>query len=263
MRSASRLPTFNGSWPSCEANCGLRGNWNSSFLKEADDTGRIVEAGVARRDLAMACYGAGDFAEARIHCERALEACDPERDRETQERFRDATGPIVQSVLAVTMWQLGEVDRARELIDEANGLASELCHAPSMAHPLLWKTHLEILRGDAAAALRTAEALENLSREHGMPFWRTAGATNAAWARGRLHNAAAETEDHRRALVERVEQGARGVAWFYTGLLADSRRRRWAQKVRLRASKKPWLSRVRSKIVVTSPFPIFFAANCC
>jgi tetratricopeptide (TPR) repeat protein len=179
------------------------------------------EEAVARRDLAMACYRAGDFAEARIHCERALEACDPERDRETQERFRDATGPIVQSVLAVTMWQLGEVDRARELIDEANGLASELCHAPSMAHPLQWKTHLEILRGDAAAALRTAEALENLSREHGMPFWRTAGALNAAWARGRLHNAAAGAEDLRRALVERVDQGAWGVAWFYTGLLAE------------------------------------------
>ena len=91
-----------------------------SFLKEAEDTGRVVEAGVARRGLALACYQAGDFLEARTHCERALEACDPERDRETQERFHDATGPIVMSVLAVTMWQLGEVERARELIDQAN-----------------------------------------------------------------------------------------------------------------------------------------------
>ena len=193
----------------------------SSLLKEAEETGRIVEAGVALRDLAMACYGAGDFAEARIHCERALEACDPERDRETQERFRDATGPIVQSVLAVTMWQLGEVDRARELIDEANGLASELCHAPSMAHPLLWKSLLEILRGDAAAALRTAEALENFSREHGMPFWRTAGALIAAWAHGRLHDAATGAEDLRRALADRLSQGARFDAWFYKAGLAE------------------------------------------
>ena len=34
------------------------------------------------------------------------------------------------------MWQLGEVDRARELIEQANRRASELGHAPSMAHPL-------------------------------------------------------------------------------------------------------------------------------
>ena len=32
-----------------------------SFLKEAEDTGRAVEAGVARRGLALACYQAGDF----------------------------------------------------------------------------------------------------------------------------------------------------------------------------------------------------------
>ena len=89
-----------------------------SFLKEAEDAGRVVEAGVARRGLALASYLAADFLEARIHCERALEACDAESERETQERFQDATGPLVVSVLAVTMWQLGEVDRARELIEE-------------------------------------------------------------------------------------------------------------------------------------------------
>ena len=192
-----------------------------SFLKEAEDTGRIVEAGVARRGLALACYQAGDFLEARLHCERALESCDPERDRETQERFHDATGPIVMSVLAVTMWQLGEVDRARELIDEANRQASELCHGPSMTHPLLWKSHLEILRGDAAAALSAAEALDGLGREHGMPFWRTDAGLSAGWARGRLHDAAAGAEDLRRVMADRVDQGARYDAWFYTALLAE------------------------------------------
>ncbi len=107
-----------------------------SFLKEAEDKGRVVEAGVARRGLALACYQAGDFLEAQIHCERALETCDAERDRETQERFHDATGPIMMSVLAVTMWQLGEVDRARELIEQANQRGRELGHGPSMLHPL-------------------------------------------------------------------------------------------------------------------------------
>src|SRR5208283_3915510 len=55
-----------------------------SFLKEADETGRIVEAGVARRGLALACYHAANFLETRTHCERALEACNPENERETQ-----------------------------------------------------------------------------------------------------------------------------------------------------------------------------------
>jgi len=32
-----------------------------SFLKEAEETGRVVETGVTRRALAMACYQAADF----------------------------------------------------------------------------------------------------------------------------------------------------------------------------------------------------------
>jgi hypothetical protein len=28
LRTASRRPTFNGPWPSCEANCSRRGSWN-------------------------------------------------------------------------------------------------------------------------------------------------------------------------------------------------------------------------------------------
>ena len=192
----------------------------SSFLKEAEDGGRVVEAGVARRGLALACYQAGDFQEARIHCERALEACDPDHERETQERFHDATGPIVTSVLALTMWQLGEVQRARELIDQANRRAIELEHAPSMAHPLFWRSNLEILRRDAAAALSAAEALVELGLERGMPFWRSFGEMNAGWARGILHDAEQGAADIRRALAERVDQGA-GFDWFSTVLLAE------------------------------------------
>ena len=106
---------------------------------------------------------------------------------------------------------------------QANRRASELGHAPSMAHPLLWKSHLEILRGDAAAALSAAEALEDLGREHGMPFWRTDAELNAGWARGRLHDAAAGAEDLRRALADGPIKARWDDAWFYTVLLARAR----------------------------------------
>jgi tetratricopeptide (TPR) repeat protein len=193
----------------------------SAFLKEAEAAGRAVEAGVARRGLAYACYQAADFPEARIHCERALEDCDPENEREALERFHDATGPVVLSILAVTMWQLGEVDRARELIEQANLRASELGHAPSMTQPLRSKANLEILRGDAAAALSVAEALDALGADYGMPFWRTSARLSAGWARGRLHDAAAGAEDLRRALADRIDQDVRFDIWFQTGLLAE------------------------------------------
>jgi predicted ATPase len=124
-------------------------------------------------------------------------------------------------LLAMTMWQLGEVDRVRELIEQANRRASELGYGPSMAHPLFWKSHIEILRGDAAAALSAADALDALGAEQGMPFWRAEAGLSAAWARGRLHDAAGGAEDLRRALTDRVHQGAKYNAWFYEGLLAE------------------------------------------
>jgi hypothetical protein len=59
----------------------------SAFLREAEAAGRLVEAGVAHRGLALMCYYAGDFANAQAHCERVLDACSPERDQEARERF--------------------------------------------------------------------------------------------------------------------------------------------------------------------------------
>jgi hypothetical protein len=192
-----------------------------SFLKEAEDTGRIVEAVVARRGLALACYQAADFLEARTHSERALEGCNPENERKTQERFQDATAPLVMSVLAVTMWQLGEVVCARELIDQAYRGGSELDHGPSMAHPLAWTFQLEILRRDPAATLIAAEALEELGREHRLPFWRSFAELSVAWARGRLYDAATGAEDLRRALADRIDKDAKYDAWFFNALLAE------------------------------------------
>ena len=41
-----------------------------------------------------------------------------------------------------------------------------------------------------------------------MPFWRSFGEMNAGWARGSLHDAEQGAADIRRALAERVDQGA-------------------------------------------------------
>ena len=193
----------------------------SMFLREAEDAGRPVEAGVAHRSLGVICYYSGDFLNARIHCERALDACRHERDFEARERFSDDTGSVAMSILAITSWQLGEVERANELINMANHRAAELGHAPSKVHPLYWKSILEILRGDAAAALITGEALEGICGEHGMGEWRAVAEMVVGWAHGRLANPAAGTAEMRQALAVLINKGMRIVVVFFQGLLAD------------------------------------------
>ena len=54
-----------------------------------------------------------------------------------------------------------------------------------------------------------------------MPFLRADAGLSVAWARGRLHDAAAGAEDLRRGLADRIEQGSLTDAWFYHGLLAE------------------------------------------
>ena len=129
------------------------------------------------------------------------------------------------SCLAITMWQLGEVDRARELIEMANRRAAELGHVPSMGYPLLFRSHLEVLRGDAAAALSSAEALESCAREHGMTLWRRWAELISAWARGRLYDPAAAAAQFRRDLAACSDQGAMINTAFFLALRSRNSRR--------------------------------------
>ena len=192
----------------------------STFLEEAERLGRMVEVGVASRALAIITNNLGEFAEARTYAERALATCSPERDRESRERFSEDTGLTAMSWLALALWQLGEVDRARELVGMANRRAAELGHAPSMAHPLQAKFFLEFYRGDAAAALAAAEALEALSRQHGMTNWRFLAQVRVVCARCRLFDPAAGMADLQRASEAWTEQGLIG-GWLFEALLAE------------------------------------------
>jgi class 3 adenylate cyclase/tetratricopeptide (TPR) repeat protein len=220
---SERFGVANGQWTTAFMRCEFRtaGELASAFLREAEDLGRLVEVGVARRSLALISYFVGNFLEARTHCEKALDACNPERDREARERFTDDTGTQALSCLGATSWQLGEVQHARELIDAATRRVTEPGHFPSMALSLSWRWFIENKRGDAAAALNAAEALAVLGREHGLSYWRALGEVQAAWARGRLIDPTARVAEFRRALGAFADQGTRVGVPFYDALLAQ------------------------------------------
>ena len=220
---SERFAAAHGQWTAAFMRCEFRTAQElaSAFLQEAEDLGRLMEASIVRRGLALISYFLGNFLEARTDCERALDACDPQRDQEARERFTDDTGTLALSVLAGTSWQLGEVERARELIDAATRRATELGHFPSIALPLLWRWNIEILRGDAAAALNACEAVVVLGREHGMSHWRARGEIGAAWARGRLYDSTAGAIELRRTLGAFADQGTSVGITTWEALLAE------------------------------------------
>ena len=220
---SERFAAAHGQWTMAHVRGELRlaRELASAFLREAEEAGRVTEAGVARRVLALISYLHGDFVEARTHCERALAISDPEHEEEARERYGEYTGTVATACLAVTTWHLGEIESARELIEIANRRATELGHPPSMAGQLFQRCKLEILRGDAAAALSAAEALEALSREHGLALFRLWAELFTAWARGRLHDPAAAAAELRQALATLTDQGQMLAAPFFYALLAE------------------------------------------
>jgi hypothetical protein len=163
-----------------------------AMLQEAEDAGQTMEASVARRSLVVIDYFRGDFLEVQSQSERALAERDAESERQARDRFGDDIGAVVMSFLAITTWHLGAVDQARELIEASKRQAIELEHATSMATPLYLNSILELLRGDAAAALQAAEAMEVLARDQGMTLFRTKGELLSAAARGQMGDPATE-----------------------------------------------------------------------
>src|SRR5262249_17781841 len=193
----------------------------SAVLREANIEGRVMEAGVAHRGLAFIFFLAGDFLDARNHCEQALATCSPERDHEVRERTGEDTGTVSMSMFGVTSWLLGEVDRARHLIEKAIQRAAEINHVSSTVIPLYLKCLLEMMRGDASAALLASEALDVLSREHGMALLQSRAELGSSWARGRLHDPKGEAANFQQTLAAMVGSGQPVDTAFFLGLLAQ------------------------------------------
>ena len=130
-----------------------------TFRRETENAAWATEAVVAGRALGLTCLWEGDFVEAQASLEDALRLYDPERDREAKLRFGMDSGACVTAYLAHTNWQFGDVERARELIQEAVARAEESTHPPTLAQIYLFKALLEIFRGDAVAARQVAETV--------------------------------------------------------------------------------------------------------
>jgi class 3 adenylate cyclase/tetratricopeptide (TPR) repeat protein len=192
-----------------------------SFLREAEAEGRATEAGVARRVLGIVLLHMGDLQSSRTVLERALGDYDPERDDETMHRFGNDTQVSATNFLALNAWHLGELERARRLIDGSTRRAAELGHVPAVASALYFKTVIECRRGDVQATRLGAESLLALTEEHNMKTYADLGEIYASWARGRQFDPKAGADGLRRALESWLNQGNKSGAPSFQPLLAE------------------------------------------
>ena len=221
--STERYQVYYGQW----VERFLRGKLNSAretaeaFLSEAVADGRSTESGVARRLLGLTSTWQGDFVTGRAQLDRALHDFDRGRDESSKLMFGTDNGASTASQLAVALWHMGEIARARQLIEQSIRNANDLGHAPSKVHVRYIAVGFEAYRHDPAAVFESAQLLVELSRTHRMDFHAAAGEVFAGWARGRLDNTASGVQAMRKAIASFAEPGNRIWLPLFHGLLAE------------------------------------------
>jgi predicted ATPase len=192
-----------------------------SFLRDAENEGRMTEASVARRNVGAARLYQGDLIGGRTNLGEALRIYDLERDRDAKFRFGVDTGAAATGFLALAGWALGDVERARALSEEALARADETAHAPTRAFVYTLISFYQLLRGNPEAARRAAMIPVDLGREHAMALYLTLGEMHSNWARARLGDRQSGMTGLRKALAAYLGQGNKLLEPLFQGRLAE------------------------------------------
>jgi hypothetical protein len=130
-----RLATDNGLWVGSliRAEASLMRAHTETFVRDVEVKPESPEAGVAHRAAGLTHWSAGEYAEARMHLERALTLFQPGRDDDLAFRFGNDAGVAAMFYLALTLWPLDYIARAVSLIGEAGARSAGLAHIASRA----------------------------------------------------------------------------------------------------------------------------------
>ena len=180
----------------------------AAFLADVEARPDSPEASVAHRAAGVSHWFAGEYRQARDHLERALALFEPGRDDDLAIFFGQDTGVSAMANLALSLWPLGEVDRAISLINRMLGRVADFAHVGTLAFARQQAAMFELMRGDSARAALNVSELGRTLREHDLPLFRALHFFLDGWASGRF-------SDMRRAIELLREQN---VLWF-DGLL--------------------------------------------
>ncbi|WP_234680104.1 adenylate/guanylate cyclase domain-containing protein [Bradyrhizobium monzae] len=132
-----------------------------------------VAAVVARWTGGVTCWFGGDYLNARAHLEQALEIYGAEPDPATFRASALDLPFVIMRFLALVLWPLGRIARARQLAAEAVSASGEK-RALSEANALVHRAVFDGLCGGMLQQTETILAL-GLARDHTMPLYVAAG----------------------------------------------------------------------------------------
>jgi predicted ATPase len=190
------------------------------FVHEAEMVKRRSAAAAARNLLGLICLFQGKFSESQSNLERGMADWNAARDRAQPFRNRPDYDVFATSYLGLVAWVMGDPGRAQSLTEQAIQRAINLGHVQTTVQAYLCRTLLEIYRDDPTAALRSAELLLGLARQHEMQLYAALGELYLTWARSQLQVPQAGVAEFRRVVADYTKMGNKAMLPNLLALLA-------------------------------------------
>jgi predicted ATPase len=124
--------------------------------------------------------------------------------------------------LALVLWALGDVERARQLADQAVSQATKSGNVQTLAYVNYHVCLFEALRGDRTRAASVAKAVLDLAREHAMPIWENIGRVFHGWANWLVGDQQVKLAEMRRGIQRSRELGQAWHRPYLGALLAEA-----------------------------------------
>ena len=179
----------------------------TAFLRDVAAQPDSPEAGVAHRANGITAWCAGNFVDARRHLEQALAIFNPNRDKDLAFSFGHDPGVAAMAYLSLTLWPLGEIDRARRLVADMMRRTTEITHAGTICFANMHAGYLEMMRGDPIQTDPFANALARLARDHDLKMWTAFGVFLEGWTAWQAGARAAGLAGMRDGVSQLAEQG--------------------------------------------------------
>ena len=188
---------------------------------DANDPGLLLEAHGA---LGVCRFFQGAFADARTHQEQALALYDP--DRHQAHVFAHGVDPGIRALnfLALTLWLQGYPDQALKRMQQGLALARKQAYGPTLAFALAYAAELHHLRREPSLTREYAEAVIELSTEHGLPFWLAWGTLFRGWALTECESVREGIAQMRKGLTADEATGSADQRSYFLALLGENLR---------------------------------------
>ena len=106
---------------------------------------------------------------------RALALFQSGRNDDLAFRFGPDAGVAAMIYLALTLWPVGDIERAVSLVGAARARIASLAHIFTRGYANMHTAMFELMRGTISRAAPNAAELARLAREHDLPDWRAFG----------------------------------------------------------------------------------------